>query len=407
MFIKEAVARTIKDSRGDLSVEVRIKTFKGVFLCSAPSGKSKGANEVPDYNERGVKWSVRLADEFLASWKNKSLDLTTFDDLVHVEELIKKFEKHHGLLGGNIFYAIEGALIRALAMEKNREPWEFIHGSGKPKIPQPIGNCIGSGLHTTTHFKKQDFQEFLLIPKEDNFAKAVSKNILAYYSAKMKLRIREKRIFIKTNDENALVSHLTNQEVLEILRDVAKLFDIRIGLDIAASSFYDGKRFYDYKNKRFLRNRSEQIDYISSLINEFDLFYVEDPFHEDDFTAFGQLMRYVEKTNKKTLIVGDDLTVTNLARLKRAQRSGSINAVIIKPNQIGSLIEVKKVVDFCKHHNLKMIFSHRSGETMDNLLADYAVGFGADFIKTGILGRERLIKLRRIIDIEKRMNPIF
>jgi len=100
------------------------------------------------------------------------------------------------------------------------------------------------------------------------------------------------------------------------------------------------------------------------------------------------------------LVVGDDLTTTNLKLVRRAVESSSVNAVIIKPNQIGSLIEVKKVVLFCKKYNIKMIFSHRSGETMDDILADYCVGFGGDFIKSGVYGRERLIKLKRVMDIE-------
>jgi len=401
MFIKEAKAKLIKNSRKETTIEVRIKTFKGKFICSAPSGKSKGKNEVRDYNEAGVRTSCKLANRFLKKIVAKNLNLRKFDDLVEIEGSLKKFEKYYGLLGGNIFYAIEGALLKAAAKEKEQELWEFISENRKPKIPLPIGNCIGGGLHTRTSLKKPDFQEFLFIAKETDVTKAVSKNILAYFDAKMKIRWKEKRFKIKVNDENALICSLTNQEVLEVMRDVAQKFDLRIGIDIAASSFFDGKTMYDYKNKRYIRDREEQREYLSNLINEFDLFYLEDPFQEEDFVAFKRLLSYVKETNKNTLIVGDDLIVTNLERLKRAQRIEAINAIIVKPNQIGSLIEVKKVAEFCKANKIKMIFSHRSGETKDNILSDYAVGFGADFIKTGILGKERLIKLRRLIDIHK------
>jgi enolase len=400
MFIKRAKAKIIKNSRKEPSIEIKIKTFKGKFVCSAPSGKSKGIHEVQDYNEKGIRTSRKLINIFLAKLEGKNIPLKSFDDLVKIEESLRNFEKRYGKLGGNVFYAIEGALLKAAAAEKNKELWQFISEGNTPKIPRPIGNAIGGGMHTRTRFKKPDFQEFLFISKEDTFSKSVSKNIKAYFDAKLRIRWREKRLKIKTNDENALICSLTNQEVLEIMRDAAEKFDLQIGIDIAASSFFDGKTMYDYKNKRFLRDRDEQVEYLSNLINEYNIFYVEDPFHEEDFVAFKQLLEYVKKTNKDTLIVGDDLTVTNLARLKRAQRLNAINAIIIKPNQVGSLIEVKKVVNFCKQHKIKMIFSHRSGETLDKILADYAIGFGADFIKTGILGRERLIKLRRIIDIE-------
>ncbi len=402
MFIKRGKARLIKDSRRDTSIEIKIKTFKGVFVCSAPSGKSKGANEVQDYNVKGVRHSCKLVNKFLKKLELKNFNIKSVMDLASIEEELKKFESHYGLLGGNVFYALEGALLKAAARERNKELWEFLSDKPNPKIPLPVGNCIGGGLHTRTHFKKPDFQEFLFVAKEENISKAVSKNILAYYDAKMKIRIREKRFRVKANDENALVCSLTNQEVLEIMRDVAKKFNLGVGIDVAASSFFDGKTLYDYKNKRFLRDREEQIEYMSNLINEFDLEYVEDPFQEEDFLAFKQLLEYVNKTNKRTLIVGDDLIVTNLNRLKRAKRTEAINAVIVKPNQVGSLVEVKRVVDFCKQNKIKMIFSHRSGETLDNILADYAVGFEADFVKTGILGRERLIKLRRLMDIQRK-----
>lgn len=403
MFIKRAKAGLIKNSRKETSIEVKIKTFKGSFSCSAPSGKSKGANEVRDYNEEGIRHSCKLANIFLKNLFLTNLNIKSIEDMTLVEENLKKFEKRYGILGGNVYYAIEGALLKAAARDKNQELWEFLLVNKKPKIPFIVGNCIGGGLHTRTHLKKPDFQEFLFISKEGNISKAVSKNILAYYESKMMIRWREKRFRIKTNDENALICSLTNQEVLEIMRDVAKKFNLEIGLDVAASSFFDGKTLYDYKNKRFLRDRSEQIEYLSNLINEFELCYVEDPFQEEDFVAFKELLEYVRKTNKKTLIVGDDLTVTNLARLKRAQRTEAINAIIIKPNQVGSIIEVKRVVDFCYQHRIKIIFSHRSGETNDSILADYAVGFGADFIKTGILGKERLIKLKRLMNIQRRI----
>ncbi|MEM4719543.1 MAG: enolase [Candidatus Pacearchaeota archaeon] len=404
MFIKEAKAKIIKNSRKERTIEVLIKTQKGKFFCSAPSGKSKGKNEVLDFNSRGVKHSVKLANIFLKILKEKEIKINFFEDLEKIEFILKEFEKNNEFLGGNVWYAIEGALLKAAAKEKNLEPYEFILKKGeKPKIPLPIGNAIGGGVHTRIHKKKPDFQEFLFIAKENNINKAITKNILAYYESKGKIRWKEKKFFIRTNDENAIISSLSNNEVLEIMRDVAKKFDLNIGVDIAASSFFDGKN-YDYKNKKFLRTREEQLEYIQDLIIDFDLFYIEDPFYEEDFLSFKNLFYFVEKNKRDCLIVGDDLTTTKLERIKKAYQLKAINAVIIKPNQIGSLVEVKKVCDFCKKHGIKIIFSHRSGETVDNILSDYSVGFGADYIKTGILGKERLIKLKRLINIQRKIS---
>ena len=266
------------------------------------------------------------------------------------------------------------------------------------KFPELAGNCIGGGLHSEfVRRKRPDFQEFLLIPKEKSFCHAVTINLKAYYKAKSILKSR------RINDENAVETFKTNEEVLEVLSKIAKQYKLRIGLDIAASSFFE-KGYYKYKNKELIRDKVDQTDYIKNLIKKFNIFYVEDPMQEEDFSGFKEILNYTKDNNLKTLVVGDDLVTTNMRLTMRAVGSDSINAMIIKPNQIGSLIEVKKVVEFCNKHNIIKIFSHRSGETSDNILADYCIGFEGDFIKTGIYGRERLIKLKRIIDIEKTLN---
>jgi enolase len=282
--------------------------------------------------------------------------------------------------------------LKAAAKERRKELWEMIHEGGKVKIPMPVGNCIGGGMHS--HFvdgKKPDFQEFLLIPKEKTFSHAVSQNIRAYNYARKLLNSR------KRNDENAWMTEKNNEEVIEVLKEVAKKYDLRIGIDFASSTFFD-KGYYTYKNKNLVRDRTDQIDYLVRLIKKYNIFYSEDPVQEEDFSGFKQVH---ESVDKNKLIVGDDLTTTNIKLLRRAVGSNSINAIVVKPNQIGDLLEVKKVVDFCKKKDIKMIFSHRSGETMDDALADYCIGFGGDFLKSGIYGRERLIKLRRVIEIEK------
>lgn len=401
MFIKEIKPKIIRDSRGEKTISIFLKTNNGDFECSAPAGKSTGSHEVISYNKEGIKKSFELLKEFCEKIKYKNFLIKVFNDLIQLELLINRFEKNFGKLGGNVKYALHGVFLKAAAKDNSKELWQFIHddiyGKDIPiKIPMPVGNCIGGGLHSKPiNKKKPDFQEFLLIPHEESFAKAITKNVRAYESARTKLKARWK------NDESAWRTNKTNEEVLFILMQLAQKYNLRIGLDIAAVSFFK-KNYYLYKNKKLKRDRLEQIDYVSRLIQKYDLFYVEDPLNEEDFSGFKQILNSTKKRN--TLIVGDDLTTTNFNRLKRAIRSKSINSIIIKPNQIGSLLEVKKVVEYCREKNIKMIFSHRSGETMDNILADYAIGFGADFIKCGIYGKERLIKHKRIMDIEKKLR---
>ena len=395
MFIKEVVPSFVKNSRGERGVQIEVVTYEGRFKCSAPSGKSTGKAEVVSYHEKGIGHSMKMLRAFCPKLEGENFIMKRVDDLKAMTNLMRKFEARHGKFGGNVNYAMEGAFLRAAAADNGKELWEFINddvNNGlRPKMPMPVGNCIGGGLHSKTiKGKKPDFQEFLLIPKEKTFSRAVTVNLRGYDLAKKLLQSG------KRNDESAWRTNKPNEEVLEVLKAVAKHYKLRIGLDVAASSFYGGG-YYRYKNKDLIRDKVDQADYIERLVKKFGIFYVEDGMHEDDFGGFKEVLNNV---SKRTLIVGDDLTTTNLKRVRRAVEGNAINAMIIKPNQIGSILEVKKVVQFCKRNNIKMIFSHRSGETMDDILADYCVGFGGQFIKTGIFGRERLIKLKRVMDIE-------
>ena len=174
---------------------------------------------------------------------------------------------------------------------------------------------------------------------------------------------------------------------------------IPLGVDIAASGFYKRKK-YLYDNPMLKRDSEEQEKYISNLIGNFDLFYIEDPFYEEDFESFSKLTK---KFGNK-LIVGDDLTVTNPDRFEKTIKIKGISGIIVKPNQIGPLTEVARVCEIAKKHGVKIIFSHRSGETSEDILADLAFGFGADFLKCGITGKERTSKIIRLMEIEKSLK---
>ena len=399
MFIKEVGARYIRNSRKERTIEIELETYEGRFKCSAPSGKSKGKAEVVSYNDKGIGRSMKMLRVFCPKLKHMNFLIKKVDDLKLMTDLMRKFEARFGRFGGNVYYAMEGAFLRAAAAARGKELWEFINDDVndglRPKMPMPVGNCIGGGVHAKLiKGRRPDFQEFLFIPKEKTFSHAVTVNLRAYEYARGLLRSNQK------DDENAWMTDKTNEEVLEILKKVAEKYKLRIGLDIAASSFYD-KGYYEYKNKKLIRDKVDQADYVERLVKKFGIFYVEDGMNEEDFGGFKEVLNNVKKS---VLIVGDDLTTTNLRRVRRAVEGGAINAMIVKPNQIGSILEVKRVVEFCKRNGIVMIFSHRSGETMDDILADYCVGFGGQFIKCGIFGRERLIKMKRVMDIERSLR---
>jgi enolase len=199
---------------------------------------------------------------------------------------------------------------------------------------------------------------------------------------------------------------LSNFGVLEIFKDVVdelsgKLgYNIRIGIDVAASSFYDkGYKYNNYSNhkKKVKLSREEQVEFMSHIVKKYKIGYLEDPLEENDFEGFAKLRRKV----KNCMVVGDDLTVTNPKRVEKSIKGKCIDGLIIKPNQIGSLMNVKKVVDICKLNKIKTIFSHRAGETKEDFLADLSYIFGSDLIKCGIYGKERVSKLNRLKKIRK------
>jgi enolase len=377
MFLKRVHARKISDSRGDPTIEVQI----GIVKASSPSGKSKGKHETPSFH-KSLEWNIK----FLNS-TTFNLEIREFEDLKKVESFIRKKAKLKDAkqFGANALFALESAILKALAKEKNLELFQLLNLKTKT-LPIPVGNAVGGGLHSHNE-NKPVFQEFLLIPR--THSPKLNYKIIHKEQAQLKTPLKA----TKKNDEGAWQTSVNEENVLQTIK---KLKEARIGLDIAASSFYCNGE-YQYKNK--LLDRETQIHYINSIIKDFNLFYCEDPLHEEDFKGFAKIFR-----DQNHLVVGDDLIATQIPRLKKAIKLKSINAIIIKPNQNGSLIELAEIFKICKTHNIKTIISHRSGETLDNALADYAVGFGADFIKCGISTKWREAKLKRLIEIEEILN---
>ena len=234
-----------------------------------------------------------------------------------------------------------------------------------------------------------------MIPKATSVKDSYEQSKNAKKAIENLLKKADEKFSGRKNDEDAWCTSLNEKEVLEVL----KTLNLPLGLDIAASSFYKRKK-YHYQNPVLQRTKDEQFSYISSLVKNFDLFYVEDPVDEDDFLGFSRIL----KKFPESLIVGDDLTTTNVKRLQKAIENKSINAIIVKPNQNGSLIQLKAVCELARKNNIKLVFSHRSGETEETILADLAFGFQADFFKCGITGKEREAKIKRLIEIEKRMK---
>jgi enolase len=405
MYVKEVIARKIKDSRHEETIEVEVLSEDGKFIASSPSGKSKGKHEASAFSYRGIDFSIAVINEIgkkLAS----GISLNDFDDLIKVERIVRKVDKtaNFSLIGANALYALESALLKAVAASYGLELWQLF--CEKPKhFPKPLGNCIGGGKHLKQE-TKTDFQEFLLMPKTKHFFDAYFINLQGYKFAKQLLLERDRRYENKLTDENALGTTLSNEEALDLLSDVRKMIkekfdvDVIIGLDLAASGFWHNG-YYWYKNPEKKRDKQQQISYLIDLVKKYNISYLEDPLEEEDFSGFSQLLRELKKWKLPCVVVGDDLTATQFSRVERAIQEKSINALIIKPNQNGSLLETKRIVDYAKDNKITPIISHRSGETLDNTIAHLAVGWQIPIIKTGILGKERFAKLHEILHIER------
>ena len=379
MFLKEVHARKILDSRKEPTIEISI----GNINASSPSGKSKGKYETPPFHS-SLEWNIKFLNT-----STFNLEIHEFQDLKKVESFIKKKAKLKDAkqFGANALFALESAILKALAKEEGIELFQLLNFKPK-KFPIPVGNVIEGGLHA--HKENHPvFQEFLLIPKTTS--PKINFKSLKEAHAKLKSILSSN----KKTDEGAWEVSIDNEQVFEHL---SKFKNFRIGTDVAASSFFCNGN-YEYKNK--ILDRETQIYYTNSLIKDFNILYCEDPLDEEDFKGFSKIHR-----SDSHLVVGDDLTVTHIDRLKKAIKLKSINAMIIKPNQNGSLIELAKIFKLCKKHSIKTILSHRSGETLDDALADYAVGFQADFIKCGVSTKWREAKLKRLVEIEKIVKKI-
>ena len=382
VVINEVSSKAILDSRKDKTIEVSIKTNVGNFSTSSPQGKSTGKNAVKTY-KKNLDGDIKTLNEFKDYFAKEIIE--NFDDLKRIEDILE------GHVGANGLFAIESAVLKALAKEKKKEIWELINSDSK-LFPKLVGNCIGGGKHSTpVDGKRPDFQEFLLIPNK----KSVKENYELNKEMKEKvgdiLNVKDKKFKGKKNDEGAWTVSLNEKEVLDVLSQTK----LNLGLDVASSGFYKRKKYF-YENPMLKRDTGEQFGYISNLVKNYNLSYIEDPFHEDDFESHAKLL----KKFPKSLIVGDDLIVTNSKRLEKAIEMKAINAIIVKPNQCGSLLEVKRVCEIAKKNNIKLVFSHRSGETSETILADLAFGFEADFFKCGISGDIREKKILRLIEIE-------
>ena len=405
--IEDVQVRKILDSRGNPTIEVDVLTWNSSGRAAAPSGASTGSREVVSFPDGGVDTVVSEMEDFIAS----ELIGMDAEDIETIDEVLKEIDGTDNLsaIGGNTTVAISMAVAKAAASSYNMPLYKYIGGNLVNELPFPLGNMMNGGAHAGVN--APDIQEFLVVPiGATNVGDAIFANASVHRKLKELIQIKDSNFTGGKGDEGGWVPNITNVDALEIQVKACEEvgdelgIEIRPSLDMAASELWDAnKQKYVYAQDGIERDTGDQIDFVKDIIETYNMFYVEDPFDESDFDGFAQL---TAKVGKKCLICGDDLFVTNKELLAKGIEMNAANAIIIKPNQIGSLSETYATVKLAKENGIVPVVSHRSGETTDETIAHLAVGFGAPMIKTGAIGGERIAKLNELIRIEEEFpNP--
>jgi len=396
--IKEIKTREILDSRGKPTIEVELYVGNNVFIDSCPSGTSSGTNEaleLRDENGKSVKKAVENVNNIIA----KALIGMDPSEQKAVDEVMIKLDgtKNKSKLGANAILPVSMAVARAGAAVNKISLYQHISNisGNKLNIPLPSFNIINGGVHAKNQL---DFQEFMVMPQKKTF----NENLLIGSKVFEKLTQIIKEIFGELPEmgfEGGYAPMISKAEqALYMIKNVIGEFDAKIAIDVAATELYKNGK-YILEGREF--SRQELVDFYKDLVLRFPIISIEDPFAEEDWEGFKEIKHEL----KDTIIIGDDLTATNIKRIKEAKRKKSCNGVIIKLNQIGSVSETIEAANLAKSYGWKIMVSHRSGETLDNFIADLAVGIGADFIKAGAYTREeRVVKYNRLLEIENELN---
>ncbi len=395
-IIEEVRLRTILDSRGNPTVEAEIFTGNGYGRAAAPSGASTGRFEAKALPPAEAIAEAR--DRLIPALIGEDAgEQTIFDGILREKDGTADFSQ----IGANVAVALSLANAKAAASAMGMPLFRYLGGLFVEETPLPLGNVIGGGAHAAD---ATEIQEFLVVPTGAAGAEeAVFANAAVHRRVRDLLKAGGKTC--GKGDEGAWAPRITDQEAFEIVTDaIGQVSDdldieVRMGIDVAASQFWhegDGK--YHYRDR--MLSTEEQVSYIAELVDRYNLVYIEDPIREDDFSGFAALTDLV---GDRCLVCGDDLFVTNVARVIEGIELGSANCVLIKPNQVGTLTDTHEAVQAAHTHGLDTVMSHRSGETTDTTIAHLATAERCVFIKTGVVGGERIAKLNELIRIEEQI----
>lgn len=405
--IKKIRAREILDSLGNPTVEVELTTDSGSFRASVPSGVSKGkyeAKELRDggkrYQGKGVQKAVKNVNKIIEpklKGKNPVCQKKIDDLMIELDGTGDKSK-----LGANAILAVSLACCRAGAAAKNIPLWKWISkiAKTKPVLPFPCILSIEGGLHGRGDL---DIQEFMVINKDNSFKERLRIGTEIYQILGSILNKKYGKSATNVGIEGAFVPPIKRtKEALDLVMEAAKKAGynkVKIILDIAASSFFkNGKYHFE---KRIL-TKEKLLDFYSELFKKYPIIGIEDPFSEEDWEGFQKI---TEKFGRKITIIGDDLLVTNIQRIKEAIDKKACNGLILKPNQIGTVSETIEAAKYALKNKWNVFVKHRGGDTCDDFIADLSVGLGTGWIMSGAPTRgERVAKYNRLLKIEEEIK---
>ena len=409
--IEKIHAREILDSRGNPTVEVDIILQNGIIgRAAVPSGASTGDHEaielrdkIPNrYLGRGVQNALNHINTSIAD-ALRGMDVTKQGE---IDQLMIDLDgtENKSNLGANAILGVSMAAAHTGAIATGRPLYHYLGGDSAKILPVPMMNILNGGTHADNTV---DIQEFMVFPfGARTFSEALRMGTEIFHHLKSVLK--SKGMNTAVGDEGGFAPNLSSNEaaVEMILEAIEKAGyrsgkDIYLALDVAASELYENGK-YNLESEGRLLSSEEMVEYFGSLVNKYPIVSIEDGLHEDDWAGWQHL---TAELGTKIQIVGDDLTVTNMTRLQRAIDENSMNSILIKLNQIGTVTETIQAVEMAKNAGYGVVISHRSGETEDTTIADLSVAMGMGQIKTGSASRtDRICKYNQLLRIEEELG---
>lgn len=393
--------RIIHNSRGTKTIEVDvISDNQYLGRTSAPSGASVGKYEAVSFPKDGPEESLRILNEN----SKKFLEFES-SDLKSIDETLKSIDQtpNYSKIGGGLAFAITIASIESASKAVGKQLFELISEQNEYRFPIPIGNILGGGVHAGPG--TPDIQEILIsAPGAKTIRDAIETNFKVHKELRNVIEKADPSFTNGRGDEGGWAPKCDNEKALELCAKACENLgytlgnEVSLGVDFASSTQWDEeKHLYVYERAGFENTPEKQIEFAANIIEKYKLIYAEDAVHEE---AFGDMSELVSKF-PKTMIAGDDLTVTNKDMLKKAIENKSCNAAILKVNQAGSLYDALEFSKVASNNNIKLITSHRSGESIDSQISHIGIGTNSKMLKVGVVGGERVAKLNELIRLSE------